>query len=88
MSFEAITPAQCVAAREMLGWSHARLAGCAVVAVQTVVAFERGACTPHQRNLDAIRAALEAGGVAFIDPPGDPTGVRLRKPAKGQPPGA
>jgi hypothetical protein len=49
------------------------------VARQTVVDFERGARTPHPNNLSAIRAALEAAGVEFIDENGGGAGVRLRK---------
>lgn len=40
--------------------------------------FERGLRTPHKSNLEAIRAALEAAGVEFIDANGGGPGVRLR----------
>ena len=45
----------------------------------TVVDFERSARLPHPNNLAAIRAALEAAGVQFIEENGGGAGVRLRK---------
>ncbi len=62
----------------MIGWSQAELAEKARVARQTVVDFERGARTPYPNNLAAIRAALEAAGVEFIERNGGGPGVRLR----------
>jgi transcriptional regulator with XRE-family HTH domain len=63
----------------MLGWSQARLAGAARVSRMTVVDFERGVRDPHPNNLAAIRAALEAVGVEFIDEDVGGPGVLLRK---------
>ena len=74
-----ITAAQCRAARALVGMSQIDLAAGANVARQTVVDFERGARTPYANNLGAIRSALEAGGVIFIDQNGDGPGVRLKK---------
>lgn len=71
--------AQCRGARAMLGWSQAALAEAAKVARQTVVDFERGARTPYPNNLAAIRTALEAAGVEFIEENGGGPGLRLRK---------
>ncbi len=70
--------AQCRGARAMLNWSQAALAEAAKVARQTVVDFERGARTPYPNNLSAIRTALEAAGVEFIEENGGGPGVRLR----------
>lgn len=74
-----ITPEQCRAARALLYWSQPRLADAVGVSRETIAHFERGASTPYPRNVEAIRAALEAAGVIFIerDATGGP-GVRLR----------
>ena len=47
--------------------------------VVTVRQFEGGAAQPQRRTLAAIRAALEAAGVAFIEENGGGPGVRLRR---------
>jgi transcriptional regulator with XRE-family HTH domain len=75
-----ITTAQCRGARAMLGWSQGDLAARANVARQTVVDFERGARTPYPNNLSAIRGALEAAGVEFLDADNGGPGVRLARP--------
>ncbi len=62
----------------MLGWNQLQLAEAANVGRQTLVDFERGARTPYDNNLAAIRAALEAAGVEFIEENGGGPGVRLR----------
>ncbi len=72
--------AQCRGARAMLGMSQTELAGLASVSRQTVVDFERGARTPYPNNLNAIRGALEAAGVEFIESDGGRIGVRLKAP--------
>jgi transcriptional regulator with XRE-family HTH domain len=56
------------------------LAEAAKVSADTVVRFERGE-TLRPRTVEAIRAALEAAGVEFIEENGGGAGVRLR--AKG-----
>lgn len=73
-----LQPAQCRAARALLGWSQMQLEGASKVAKKTIADFERGTRTPYDRTLDAIRAALEAAGVEFIDQNGGGAGVRLR----------
>jgi hypothetical protein len=40
--------------------------------------FERGARTPHRNNLDAMRRAMEAAGIEFIEENGGGAGVRFR----------
>jgi transcriptional regulator with XRE-family HTH domain len=72
-------PEQCRAARALLGWSQADLAEKAKVAKQTLVDFERGARTPYDRTLEAIKAAIEKAGVEFIAENGGGPGVRLAK---------
>jgi transcriptional regulator with XRE-family HTH domain len=61
-------------ARAALGWGVRDLAGAASVAVDTVARFERGE-TLKDRTVDALRRALEAGGIALLW--GDAPGVRL-----------
>jgi transcriptional regulator with XRE-family HTH domain len=56
---------QARAARALLGWSQQDLARQAGVALSTVADFERGERTPVPNNMDAIRSALEKGGVSF-----------------------
>ena len=75
-----ILASQCKAARAMLGWSRRDLAKAARVAERTVVDFERGARTPHERTLIDIKRALEAAGIEFIDKNGGGVGVRFREP--------
>lgn len=71
--------AQSRAGRALLNWSQERLAEAARVSVTTLRNFERGATTPVTNNLSAIRAALEAAGVEFIEENGGGPGVRLKK---------
>ncbi len=61
-----VTPAQCRAARGLLGWSQAELAASSKVAVKTIADFERGSRTPYPRTLEDILEALEAAGVIFL----------------------
>ena len=62
----------------MIGWSQSQLAAAAKVSRMTVVDFEKGARTPHINNLAAIRAALEAAGIEFIDQNGGGPGIRVQ----------
>jgi hypothetical protein len=55
------------------------LAQRSVVSTDTIADFENGTRTPAAESLAAIRAALEAAGVIFIDENGEGPGVRLRK---------
>ena len=63
----------------MLGMKREDLAVVAKVAHATLADFETGKRVPYSRTLEAIRAALEAAGVLFIDQNGEGPGVRLRK---------
>jgi transcriptional regulator with XRE-family HTH domain len=74
-----IIPAQCRAARGLLGWSQSDLSEASKTATKTVADFERGARIPYQRTLDDIREALEMAGIEFIAENGGGPGVRLRK---------
>ena len=53
------TPAQCRAARALIGWSQDDLSGASKVAKATIANFELAIRDPQQRTLDDIRAALE-----------------------------
>jgi transcriptional regulator with XRE-family HTH domain len=73
-----IDPAQCRAARGLLGWSQSDLSEASKTATKTVADFERGARVPYARTLEDIRKALETAGVEFIAENGGGPGVRLR----------
>lgn len=77
-----MTPAQCRAARALVGISQDELAKASAVAKATIAAFELNQRQPYARTLDAIRAALEAAGVIFVSENGEGAGVRLRKQGK------
>lgn len=72
-----IISVQCKMARAALGWGVRDLAREASVSVDTVSRFERGE-ELQPRTIAAIRAALEAAGVLFIDANGNGAGVRLK----------
>lgn len=65
-------------ARAALGMGVRDLASAAKVSIDTVVRFERGD-ELKERTIDAIRNALEAAGIEFIEDNGGGPGVRLRK---------
>lgn len=73
-----ILPEQCRAARALLGWSRDDLSSRSAVSMATLADFETCKRKPYDRTLADIRAALEAGGVAFVDQNGMGPGVRLR----------
>jgi transcriptional regulator with XRE-family HTH domain len=74
-----MTPAQLRAARALVDMSQQHLADAAKVGLSTVRNFETGRSVPVANNLSAIRSALDAAGVIFIDENGEGSGVRLRK---------
>jgi len=77
-----VTSAQCRAARGLLDWTQTKLSESAKVSLSTVKGFEGGRSAPVLQNLAAIRAALEAAGVEFIDENGGGAGVRFKKAQK------
>jgi transcriptional regulator with XRE-family HTH domain len=85
-----LTAPQCRAARALLDWTQAELAAAAAVSPGTVAGFEAGRHALHRASAAAIRQALEAGGVVFLDPgPEGGEGVRragLPSGAPGCPP--
>jgi transcriptional regulator with XRE-family HTH domain len=74
-----ISPAQCRAARGLLGWSQQELAGRADVGIMTIHQFEKPGSQPRRATLAAVRGAFEKAGVEFIEENGGGAGVRLRK---------
>src|SRR4051812_39478208 len=60
------SPAQCRAARALLGWTQATLAERSSVARKTIAEFEIGARQLRFRTRRDITAALEAGGLVFL----------------------
>lgn len=74
-----MTPAQCRAARALLDLTQPALAEAARLGLSTIVDFERSRRTVSAEAAAAIRAALEAAGIIFVDENGEGPGVRLRK---------
>lgn len=76
-----LTSAQIRAARALLRWSAEQLASASALGVTTI---RRAELTESETSLTAandlaVRRALEAAGVDFIDENGAGPGVRLRK---------
>ncbi len=72
-------PAQVRMARAALNWSLADLSAASGVHRNTISNFETGRYGGSEEALAAIRAALEAAGVIFVESNGEGPGVRLRK---------
>ncbi len=72
-----ISPAQCRAARGLLGWTQQDLQSAAGVGLSTIRGFESGQRSPIAANLTVLRGALETAGVEFIDADNGGPGVRL-----------
>ena len=77
-----ITPAQCRAARALLNWSQVELVEHSNTTRKIVANFERGATSPHPRNMTLITAAFEAQGIKFLKRNGE--GVLLRRKPPGR----
>jgi hypothetical protein len=81
MSFRPLTAGQIRAARAFLRWRAEDLARNAALGVATI---RRAELTDDETSMTAandlaVRRALEAAGVEFIDENGGGPGVRLRK---------
>jgi transcriptional regulator with XRE-family HTH domain len=74
-----ITPGQCKAARALLEITQSELANAATLGLSTIVDFEKKRRQVSVAAIQAIRDALAARGVEFIDENGGGPGVRLRK---------
>jgi transcriptional regulator with XRE-family HTH domain len=73
-----VTPEQCRAGRALLNWTQADLERASKVSRKALVEFEQHRRHPYSNTLSAVRAALERGGIVFLeaDQAGGP-GVRL-----------
>jgi hypothetical protein len=76
-----ISSSQIRAARALLRWTALDLAKASKVGVATIRRVEvvEGEVQVTSANESALRCALEAAGVEFIDENGGGAGVRLRK---------
>ncbi len=76
-----LTSEQVRAARALLRWEQKDLAGATQVSLPSIKRLEAqpGPLAAQPRTVAAIRAALEAAGVIFVDENGEGPGVRLRK---------
>jgi len=77
-----ITPAQARSARALLDMTQPELAERAGLGLSTVVDFEKSRRRVSAEAISAIRRALVAAGVVFIDENGAGAGVRLGKPGR------
>ena len=82
MNPKPLKSAQIRAARALLRWSAADLAGEAALGLATIKRAELadGETSMTVANDLAVRRALEAAGVDFIEGNGGGPGVRLREP--------
>ena len=83
----AVTPAQVKAARELLGWGIAKLAGRSGATSHLINTYERmgrvAVTYSHISRADpllAIRATLEEAGIEFIEESGAEPRVQMRHP--------
>ena len=74
-----ISSDQCRAGRALVKMNQTQLAEASNVSLRSIVHFEKGERTPVPNNMAALRSALEAAGVEFIDRNGGGPGVRLRE---------
>ena len=87
MNLPPLTSAQIRAARSLIRWSAEDLAARSSLSVATI---RRAELTDAETSMTAandraVRRALEAAGVEFIDENGGGPGVRLRKSGKEKP---
>ena len=82
MKVKPLTSAQIRAARALVRWSAEDLARESGVGVTTIRRAEVDQTSMTVPNDSAVRRALEAAGVQFIDANGGGAGVRLREPAR------
>jgi len=74
-----MTPAQCRAARALIGMTQTELADAAGFGLSTIVDFEKERRIVSTAAQVRMREALEEAGVEFISENGGGAGVRLRK---------
>jgi len=80
-----LTSEQIRAARALLRMEQKDLAERSGVSLPTIKRLETqpGPLGAHGRTVDALRTALEAAGIIFVEQNGEGPGVRLRKAASG-----
>jgi predicted transcriptional regulator len=80
----AITSELIRAARALLRWEQRDLAHASGVSLPTIKRLEvsPGVLAAHSSTVTALRRAVEAAGVEFIDGNGGGPGVRLRDPQR------
>lgn len=78
-----ISPAQSRAARALLNWSEADLAGRLGLGEDMVRDFESGGRQPASGQIEALRSTLMAQGVVFTEGDGS-DGVRLSEQGRGE----
>lgn len=61
-----MTPAQCRAARALIGWTQQKLAEVSGISIATIRRFEAERSAPTSANREALRHALENEGIAFL----------------------
>ena len=74
-----VSPAQCRAARGLLGMTQPALASAAELGISTIVDFEESGQNVSVTARLNLWRTLEVGGIEFIDENGGGPGVRLRK---------
>ena len=74
-----INTAQIRAARGLLKWTQATLASRAALSTVTLNMIENDTVRPRERTLASIKAALEGGGVEFLDEDGFGVGVKFSR---------
>lgn len=74
-----LSPAQCRAARALIGWSQDDLSSASTIATATIAGFEAGRVSPDDQTLQDMKLSLEDAGVLFIPENGGGAGVRLAK---------
>jgi len=74
-----MTPAQCRAARALLGITQSELARAAKLGLSTVVDFEKERRLVSDESIKAIKAALQRAGIEFTDGNGGWEGLRIRR---------
>ena len=72
-----MTPTQCLAAREMLGWTAEDLARAAGVSVFTVRNFETEKSVPEPEIMTSMQRAFEGAGIQFDPSEDGRSGVSL-----------
>ena len=77
-----MTPAQCRAARALLGITQSQLARAAKLGLSTVVDFEKERRLVSEEAVKAMQTALQRAGIVFVEDNGGGEGVRFRKPQR------